>query len=247
MTNNETFEAEARALWDAERTGPYARAGGDFLGFLPLSTFSNVTSALLDEASAQDPSEFLAPGTPSEVIEGYRAMHAVLAERMSAPDSALVEATWSDGRIGMSLQAPFSRGSVQVNSTSMMDMPLIDARVLHNPLDRAFLVEAIKFARTIAQTDAIAPLSPVEASPGRNITSDEDLVGFVSETGGPAWHLGGTCRMGPREHGGVVDEQLKVFGVANLRVVDASVMPLLPASHPMATVYAVAEMVRISL
>ena len=243
LTNNATFAAEARALYDREHTGPLARAGGDFLGYLPLVTYSNVASALHQQAVSQNGSSFLAPGTPQEVTAGYNAIHGVLTERLAAPDSALVELSWSDGGIGLSLQAPFSRGSIRAASSSMLDPPIVDPRVLHNTLDVSFLVEGIKFARIVSRTDAISELRPVEVTPGTNVTSEEDLASFVRGSSSPAWHLAGSCKIGRREEGGVVDEQLRVYGVNNLRVVDASIMPFLPASHPMTTVYSVAEKV----
>lgn len=245
LDTNATFAAEARALYDRERTGPYARSGGDFLGYLPLATYSDAALTLQQEAAARNASSYLAAGTPSEVIAGYRAVHDVLTERLSAPDSSLVEFQWGDGSIGLTLQAPFSRGSIRAASSNTFDPPIIDPRSLHDPLDVSLLVEAIKFARRIIQTDAISELQPIEVAPGANVTSDTDLAAFARQEAAPAWHLAGSCKMARREEGGVVDEQLKVYGVGNLRVVDASIMPLLPASHPMTTVYAVAEKVRI--
>jgi choline dehydrogenase-like flavoprotein len=243
LTNNATFAAEARALYDLNRTGPYTRSGGDFLGFLPLTTYSSIASQLQEEAVAQDGTAYLAPETPTEVVEGYRAMHNLLTDHLLAPDSALIEMSWSDGRMGLNLQQPYSRGSVQAVSSSMFDAPIVDPRVLHNPLVVSFLVEAVRWGRGVVQTDAMAELQPVEVMPGAHVTSDEDLANVIRQQALPAWHLAGTCKMGLREEGGVVDDQLRVYGVGNLRVVDASIMPLLPAAHPMVTVYAVAEKV----
>ncbi|KAI9713855.1 MAG: hypothetical protein M1820_000585 [Bogoriella megaspora] len=228
LTTNATFAAETRALYDTQHTGPYTASGGNFIGLLPLTTYSNIASTIQQEASAQDASSYLAAGTPSEVIEGYRAVHEVLTDRLSAPDSALVEFGWRDGGIGTSLQAPFSRGSIRAVSSSTFDAPIVDPRSLHNPLD-------------VVNFSTISELHPVETAPGANVTSDTDLARYVTQNASPAWHLAGSCKMARREEGGVVDEQLKVYGVGNLRIVDASVMPLLPAAHPMTTVYAVAE------
>jgi hypothetical protein len=247
LTTNATFAAEALEEYHTNQTGPYAIAGSNIVGYIPLVTCTNGDLALQQEAASQDPSMYLAPNTPADVVQGYAALHNTLTERLSSPNSALVEIGLSDGRVGISLQQPFSRGSVQAVSSSTFDPPIVDPRSLHNPLDVSLIVEALKFARTLVQTNAMAELSAVETNPGANVTSDEDLAAYVREVASPAWHLGGTCKMGDRENGGVVDEQLRVHGVDNLRVVDASVMPLLPAAHTMATVYSIAEKVRSSV
>lgn len=243
MTTNATYAAEARAQYDNNRTGPYTRSGGDVVGYLPLSTYSSAASTLQQAAAAQDLAAFLAPGTPSEVVEGYRAVHAVLTDGIAAPDSAMVEFGWRDAGMGLTLQQPFSRGSIQAVSSSIFDAPLANPRSMENPLDISIAVEAIRFARTILQTQALAPLHPVETRPGAGVTSDEDLATYVTSVATPAFHAAGSCKMAAREDGGVVDTQLRVHDVANLRVVDASVMPFLPAAHPQRTVYALAEKV----
>lgn len=58
----------------------------------------------------------------------------------------------------------------------------------------------------------------------------------------PVWHASGTCAMLPRGEGGVVDEKLRVYGVQRLRVVDASIFPVIPDAHTVAPTYMVAEM-----
>lgn len=80
--------------------------------------------------------------------------------------------------------------------------------------------------------------------PGANLTSNEALEEYIPSESRTFYHPSGTCKMGPRGLGGVVDDQLRVYGVQGLRVVDASVIPKLPAAHLMATVFAIAEKVR---
>lgn len=93
-------------------------------------------------------------------------------------------------------------------------------------------------------TSAVSSLAPFEIVPGGNITSDAALEQYIRSSAETLYHPAGSCKMGAREDGGVVDQALKVDGVEGLRIVDASVMPLLPASHLMTTVYAVAEKVK---
>ncbi|TDZ31347.1 Dehydrogenase xptC [Colletotrichum spinosum] len=241
LTSNATFAAEARALYDSQHTGPFASPTGDFLAFLPLSTYSKAGESLLSQATTQDAASFLPAGTPAEVVRGYQAQHKVLNERLLADDSALLEVIWSDGAMVLGLQHPYSRGSVRASSASTFDAPAADAGFLRNPLDVAFLVEAVRFTRAVAGTAAVKPLRPFEVLPGANVTADGDIADFVRRQSSTLFHPVGTCKLGAREEGGVVDAELNVYGVKGLRIVDASVMPLAPATHTMTTVYAVAE------
>lgn len=93
-------------------------------------------------------------------------------------------------------------------------------------------------------TNKLSQLGPVETAPGANVTDDVDLEKYVKSTSYPtSYHLVGTSAMMPRQWGGVVGSDLTVFGVKGLSVVDASIMPLIPAAHTSATVYAIAEKV----
>lgn len=92
-------------------------------------------------------------------------------------------------------------------------------------------------------TDAIQELVPTELLPGANVTSDEDILAYAKSSASTMFHPSGTSAMMPRELGGVVDSSLRVYGVKNLRVVDASIIPLIPATHIVSTVYAIAEKV----
>jgi choline dehydrogenase-like flavoprotein len=169
-----------------------------------------------------------------------------LNDKLLSNESAILELIWADGGIVLGLQQPFSRGSIETVSANVFDGINADAGFLRNPLDVAVLTEGVRFARKLADTSAIKELGPVEIVPGRNVTSDHDLETFIRSTAGTLYHPAGSCKLGAREMGGVVDESLRVYGVQGLRVVDASVIPLLPASHLMTTVYAIAEKVGLS-
>jgi len=80
-----------------------------------------------------------------------------------------------------------------------------------------------------------------EVQPGSNVTSTEDLTEYFKKSLWTVFHPTGTCAMLPRKDGGVVDEKLRVYGTSNLRVVDASIIPLITSTHIQATVYAIAE------
>jgi hypothetical protein len=243
LTTNNSFAAQARQQYDTNKTGPLTSPTGDFLLFLPLSTYSNATQALLAQALASGASASLPPDTPDEVAKGYASQFSALSSKLTSNDSAFLEVIWADGVMVLGLQHPYSRGSVKAVSSSMFDAPVADVGFLRNEIDVALLREAVHFARRLALTPAISSLNPAEVSPGANITADADIDSFIRSTASTLYHPAGSCKMGPREEGGVVDDNLKVYGVEGLRVVDASVIPMLPASHIMTTVYAVAERV----
>ncbi|GKT70437.1 GMC oxidoreductase [Colletotrichum tofieldiae] len=241
VASNATFAAEARAQYDGQQNGPLSSPTGDFIAFLPLSTYSKAGQTLSSQATAQDGTTFLPSGTPAEVVKGYQAQHKVLNDRLLADDSALLEIIWADGAMVLGLQHPYSRGNLKAASSSTFDAPVADSAFLKNPLDVSFLVEAVKFTRTLTGTDSIKGLQPFEIVPGANVTTDDAIADFVRQQSSTLFHPVGTCKLGAREEGGVVDTSLKVYGISGLRVVDASIMPLVPATHIMTTVYAVAE------
>ena len=241
LASNATFAAEARNQYDTERRGPLTTPAADFLLFLPLSIYTNASAAIHAAALASDASNSLPPGVPDEVAIGYAASYDSLNSKLRAKDSAFLEVIWGEGPMLLVLQHPYSRGSVKAASNSTFDAPVADAGFLRNPLDTILLREGVRFSRRLVAQLSIAALNPFEAVPGANVTSDADIDQFVRKSADTLWHPAGSCKMGKREAGGVVDGQLKVYGIEGLRIVDASVFPILPASHTMTTVYAVAE------
>jgi choline dehydrogenase-like flavoprotein len=241
LSSNATLATVARKQYDTERKGPLTTPTGDFLLFLPVSTYTNATQALLNTAISGGPSLSLPAGAPTAVIKGYESQFASLNKKLVANDSAFLEIIWADGAIVLGLQHPYSRGSLKAPSSSIFDAPIVDAGMLRNPIDVALMREGLRFARKLVQAPGIAELSPFEIVPGGNVTSDAAIDAFVRGGASTLYHPASTCKMGPRDAGGVVDGELKVYGVEGLRIVDASVMPMLPASHTMTTVYAVAE------
>lgn len=244
LINDAAFQAEAKALYESKHTGPYAGTRFDFLTFMPLKKYSSKAELLYAQAAAQEASQFLEERTPAEVVAGYESQHKLLTDHLLSPFSANLEILWDDGKMLVAIQHPFSRGSVRAASASTFDPPIADPRMLHNPLDMAFMVDGVKFARRLAATKAISVLKPIEIIPGAAAQTDAELIEVIKMKATTFFHPVGTCKLGKRDEGGVVDGQLKVYGIDKLRVVDASVIPILPASHTMATVYAVAEKVQ---
>lgn len=136
---------------------------------------------------------------------------------------------------------PKSRGSVHIKSSDYKEKPEINANYLANSSDREYAVESIRKIRQIASSSYLNTLIEDEVRPGRVCHSDEDILNWIKSTSLTSFHPVGTCKMGPRKDGGVVDSCLRVHGVRNLRVVDASVMPTMPSSNTHAPTILVAE------
>ncbi|KAF9018250.1 alcohol oxidase [Hymenopellis radicata] len=134
---------------------------------------------------------------------------------------------------------PFTRGRVHISSASHEVPPNVDPRYLANPTDREILVRAIEFVEKLCQTPPVKDVITGITVPGEK--NNSDLGKFAGETLGTVHHPVGTAAMMPRELGGVVDADLKVYGTENLRVVDCSIIPLLSSSNTQSYAYAIGE------
>nr|BBD84647.1 putative GMC oxidoreductase [Cordana terrestris] len=140
---------------------------------------------------------------------------------------------------------PFSRGSVHLGSIDQINKPVIDPRFFLAEFDLDATIALGKYAQKFWFSEPIAssvigPLIPGADILPNNATSAQWET-YIRSTVGVNSHPLGTAAMMSRELGGVVDPQLKVYGTANVRVVDASVFPTQFSGHLTATIYAVAE------
>ncbi len=140
------------------------------------------------------------------------------------------------------LLRPRSRGTVALASPDPLTPPLIDPRYLSDPegVDAGTLLHGLRLARRVAGQQPLARHLSGEREPGSEAKDDEALLAHVRNRGQTLYHPVGTCRAGT-DDASVVDPLLRVRGVERLRVVDASVFPLLPRGHPNWPVVAVAE------
>jgi choline dehydrogenase len=136
--------------------------------------------------------------------------------------------------------APDSRGSVMLASADPLTPPLIDPGFLRESRDQDRLAEGLSLVRRAAAHPVFTGLCEAELWPGAGIRTRADLRGYIRRTVSSYYHPAGTCQIGTGPDA-VVDPQLRVYGIAGLRVADASVMPVLPNAHPNATVLAIAE------
>lgn len=247
---NTTYAAEQLALYRAGEEGLYDYTGSAY-------SFTN-----WKQSSGSKVSDNMIKLGKNAANSDSSRVDQIKVKWLNDPDVPQLEVIFSDGYTGVKgyptaedelfgesfftlicgLMHPLSRGSVHIASSDIEDMPLINPNYLAHEHDIQGLVEAVKFARKIAHTRPLKDLWVSEYEPGLDkVQTDEEIRKYVLDTILTIFHPVGTTAMLPRNKGGVVDKTLKVYGTENLRVVDASVMPLLISAHITTAVYGIAE------
>lgn len=122
---------------------------------------------------------------------------------------------------------PESRGEVRLFNADPFRKPIIKMNYFTKGNDMEVLVEGIKLARKIADQPAFDEFRGDEYLPGKDVQTDDQIRDFIRQYAQTLWHEVGTCKMGSDQLA-VVDDRLKVHGTEGLRVIDASIMPVIP-------------------
>lgn len=139
---------------------------------------------------------------------------------------------------------PRSRGVVRLRSSDPSAPPVIDPRYFSDSenYDQNVLIAGVRLAREIAQQSALKSWIERELAPGIDVQSDAELGEYVRRSSNTVYHPAGTCRIGSDDNSmAVVDPSLRVRGVSNLRVADASVFPTMIGVNPCITCMMVGE------
>jgi choline dehydrogenase len=125
---------------------------------------------------------------------------------------------------------PESKGHVHITAADPRRTPAINFNFLSSLPDAELTVRAVRIARGIMTAPAMAPLQASEVAPGADRTTDDEILDWVKQAAETTYHPVGTCKMGS-DLMAVVDAQLRVHGIAGLRVADASIMPTLTSGN----------------
>jgi choline dehydrogenase len=144
--------------------------------------------------------------------------------------------------LGPVLLRPASRGTLRLRSADPAAAPLIDPAYLTDPADIEPLVEGIKLAQEIIYSPPFNAFRGKPVLPEQRLNTDEQFRDYIQAHGETLYHPVGTCMMGPATDPlAVVDSELRVRGLAGLRVVDASVMPQVVSGNTAAPTVMIAE------
>ncbi|HTP96253.1 MAG TPA: GMC family oxidoreductase N-terminal domain-containing protein [Burkholderiales bacterium] len=131
---------------------------------------------------------------------------------------------------GVTVLQPRSVGTLHIQSTDPLQQASMDPRYLSHEADVQLFLDGMRIARKVAQAPALKPLVVRETRPGPDKQDDAALIDYMHETIQTSWHMVGTCKMGADAQA-VVDPQLRVHGIAGLRVIDSAVFPTIPSSN----------------
>ncbi|KAK1992365.1 GMC oxidoreductase [Colletotrichum falcatum] len=248
LRSNAAFAAEQLALWNAGQVSLYDYTGSGY-------TFSTWAQAIGNDSRLVALAE-QAAGEDASIVDKKKL------EFLSDSSVPQLEVIFSDGYTGVKgypaaasplfgkgffsliavVMHPMSRGSIHINPADTAGKPIIDPNYLAHEHDLEAVVQAIKYCRKIAQTEPMNQIWESEYEPGLDaVQTDEQWKQFALNTTLSIFHPVGTCSMLPKKDGGVVDADLRVYGTSNLRVVDASIIPLLISAHIQTAVYGIAE------
>lgn len=171
---------------------------------------------------------------------------------LHAPDLQIHVAAASYDRVGgpvdpfsgitssVCILRPESRGYVHATTKDPSDQPEIVHNFLEKQSDKDAAVNSIELVRRIVEKEAMAPFTPQEVVPGKNVQDRDALLEHAKQMISTTFHPVGSCKMG-NDNMAVVAPNLSVHGLEGLRVVDASIMPTIPSGNTVAPVVMIAE------
>jgi choline dehydrogenase len=216
-----SLNQQSRGLGLAGQVLRYLATGNGILTYAASLVAASVK--VLPESATPDVQALFAHGSGSYAAGGSRVLD-----------------TMPGMSCGMWQMRPLSRGYVEARSPRPEDQPNINPRYFSDETDCRAAVGGLRWIRRLFAAPALAKYVVAETMPGRDVKSDDELLHYVKQTGGTAFHATCTCKMG-RDMLAVVDDRLRVHGLERLRVIDASVMPAVTSTNTNAPTIMIAE------
>ncbi|KAJ7592206.1 alcohol oxidase, partial [Mycena floridula] len=246
---NPGFMAEQQALWFKNRTGLLSAAPRSLGIAAPSDVFSKSQLATLISQSQADLTKFASAFSNgnADLARGIAAQHKIalalyqqdkelpleinIEPGYSGPTSFANRPRRNYTAINSVLYAPLSRGRTHISSADPTKPPLVDPAYWAHPLDVAAQVGGIKLARKMLVAPPLGNFYQGEFEPGSDKVTDDDIEEWLRGVVASDNHEVGTMAMLPENLGGVVDNSLKIYGTANVRVADASIIPFPISAH----------------
>jgi choline dehydrogenase-like flavoprotein len=243
--DNTVEQASALTEWRESGTGKWTYVN-EAVGYV---TMQDINTEYASIASSLDTNALVSQyanshGYPSSVQSGLARQYELQKQFLTGETGQLeIILTMLGGgtKVGIqvAVQHPFSRGSLHITSNSAFNYPTINPDYLSCSIDQTVALNGFEFARRLANTTASRKFMGDESDTG-DLTGDS-LFNNYKAYAGTEYHPCSSCSMLPESDGGVVDTNLRVYGTNNLRVIDASIIPLHVSAHLMATTYGIAE------
>ncbi|KAF8590857.1 GMC oxidoreductase, partial [Ramaria rubella] len=222
IERNATLFDDAFGLWNRTHTGPFDGTGLSHLAFLRLPENASIFEQISDPAA------------------GPRSAHFELL--IQNKDIGMAPPTGNFMSIGVAVVSPLGVGSVKLASNNPFTSPLIDPGLLNTEFDMFTMRAGIRSAQRFVTAPAWKGYTLQQTGALANATTDDELDEFIRQNSGSSAHLVGSAAMSAKNADyGVVNPDLLVKGIINLRIIDASVMPFIPCAHTQAATYAIAE------
>ncbi|WVQ94469.1 hypothetical protein IAU59_001548 [Kwoniella sp. CBS 9459] len=239
--------------FDPQGTGPSDMIAYPDLLSLSSSSNNDIATTIASNMGSYAQDAYRAGAVVS--VDAAEKIFSVQQELMVNKSVGLVEAFFDtgfpNGGLGIDLWqlVPFSRGTVSIQSNDPFSYPSVDPRYFAADVDMQIQIAGLRMARKIFQTDPLKSIVTEENAPGFDTVpdnngdggSDDDWRAWIQQGFSSVHHPIATCSMMSQDLGGVVGSDLRVYGTSNLRIVDASVLPMQFSAHLSATLYGLAE------
>ncbi|CAI6336114.1 unnamed protein product [Periconia digitata] len=249
---------QAQKLYAEHKAGSFTMGGVQSHAFMPVLEFADAAGQkaqkeLFDKYAPKDSREAEYYNLVRSIVEspeeGSGAWFMFLAQAnlhehgKSFVGTQLLPENFAS--LGCAQNHPFSRGWTHISSTDVDATPNIDPNYFSHPIDLELMARHVQTMETLRNTPELAKYFKPDGKRNHpdafNIKDLEGAKKYLLDTALTTYHGCGSAPMLPRDKGGVVDQELKVYGTNNLRIADASLFPLIPRNNIMSTVYAVAE------